>query len=481
MIGLERNTVRLVEHQSRWHELFQQEHALLSGLLDDLIIDIQHVGSTAVAGLPAKPILDIAAAIRSPDDIPAIAERLLRHHYLDRGDAGSDGGYLFVKESRPDVRTVHLHLVEITDAQWSEYLAFRDLLRRDTIFRERYASLKRDLAGQFADDRRSYTKGKHEFIRRALRELMHLTDTGIDPAILQRYLDEQIYTLPGVSNQREAFTILLTGSRALGTWGSASDVDLDVLCPREVFTAVLPAAFGRGLIKTPTTNWFSLPREGGEQYYGAERGRPHFSLTPLDQVARQFAEYEDVPLWIWTNARVIADPGGQFARIRDTFAGYPRELLIRKIKYHWLLYDYAVVDIYPCHHHSDDDLLPALTALTTALNELLKLFYLLDGQPYPYTEKLLPLADRTTLGRQFVQFFRQLIGLIFGTESLELPLWQRLDRAGYLLADYESPDCKRLEDACAQAMIAAGLDPAWVEADYDNIDELLWGELGPVP
>ena len=311
--------------------------------------------------------------------------------------------------------------------------------------------------------------------------MLTLDDTGIDPAILQRYIEEQIYTLPGADRHREQFTILLTGSRAFGDWKPVSDVDLDVLCPREVYQSVLPAAYAQGLIKTPATNWFPLPREGWECYQGAECGRPHFCLTPLEQVKRQFAEFEDVPLWIWTNARVIADPGGQFAQIRGTFAGYPREELIRKIKYHWLLYDYAVVEIYPHSHHADDELLPAMTALTTAINELLKLFYLLDGGPFPYQEKLLPLADRTTLGRQFAPFFRHLIGLMAGTESPELPLWQRLDRAGFMLADYDAPECKRMEDACAEAMVAAGLDPAWVAADFDNIDQLLWGELGPVP
>ena len=113
---------------------------------------------------------------------------------------------------------------------------------------------------------------------------------------------------------------------------------------------------------------------------------------------------------------------------------------------------------------------------------MLKVFYLLDGHPFPYQEKLLPLAERTTLGRQFMPFLRRVLGLMAGTASPELSLWQRLDLAAQVLGDYDkSPDNNTMEDACARAMIAAGLDPAWVAADFDNIDQLLWGELGPVP
>ncbi len=168
LIGLRRHTVRVVEHCAEWAPLFAAEAALLREALDGLVLDIQHVGSTAVPGLPAKPILDIVAAIRSRDDIPAIVECLAVCGYLDRGDAGRDGGYLLVKDTEPEVRAVHLHLVEHSDSQWRGYLAFRDLLRSNAGARERYRELKLDLARRFPNDRKSYTAGKHEFIRELL-------------------------------------------------------------------------------------------------------------------------------------------------------------------------------------------------------------------------------------------------------------------------------------------------------------------------
>jgi GrpB-like predicted nucleotidyltransferase (UPF0157 family) len=168
MIGLRRHTVQVVEHRSEWAGLFGAEAETLRERIGDIVADIQHVGSTAVPGLPAKPILDIAVAVRSGDAIPLVVRRLVEAGYIDRGDAGREGGYLLVKDSEPDVRIVHLHIVEQADIQWRNYTVFRDTLCGDSSIQERYANLKRCLAEQFRDDRKSYTEGKNRFIQEVL-------------------------------------------------------------------------------------------------------------------------------------------------------------------------------------------------------------------------------------------------------------------------------------------------------------------------
>lgn len=168
-IGLKRHTVRLASHSPAWASLYAAEAASLRRLTAGLLLDIQHVGSTSVPGLTAKPILDIAAALRTREALEPVVSLLCENSYIDRGDGGEQGGYLLVKEAQPDVRIVHLHLVEQADPQWGNYLAFRDTLRADAAVRERYAGLKQQLARQFPHDRRAYTDGKHEFIREVLR------------------------------------------------------------------------------------------------------------------------------------------------------------------------------------------------------------------------------------------------------------------------------------------------------------------------
>jgi GrpB-like predicted nucleotidyltransferase (UPF0157 family) len=170
VIGLRRHTVRVVPHHAEWSALGARECETVRRTGGDLVLDAQHVGSTSVPGLPAKPILDLAVAVRSASSIPALIPRLVAAGYLDRGDKGEAGGHLLVREPEPDVRTVHTHVVARDDAQWRDYLRFRDALRSDTRLRSAYAELKADLAARFPRSRRSYTSRKDVFVRRFLDE-----------------------------------------------------------------------------------------------------------------------------------------------------------------------------------------------------------------------------------------------------------------------------------------------------------------------
>src|SRR5918912_364122 len=170
MLGLKRDSVRVVEHNQGWAALAVdacQEVRLACG---DLFEDLQHVGSTAVPSLPSKPILDLAAGVRTTEAIPEIVRRLTAIGYLYCGDKGDEGGHLFVRESAPNVRTVHLHVVEHNGNQWKNYLLFRDLLRQDALLRQQYAELKRRLADELGNDRKAYTASKQDFIGGALRD-----------------------------------------------------------------------------------------------------------------------------------------------------------------------------------------------------------------------------------------------------------------------------------------------------------------------
>jgi GrpB-like predicted nucleotidyltransferase (UPF0157 family) len=172
MLGLQRGIIRVVPADPGWAAAFAEEQERLQEAIGHLVIDIQHVGSTSVPGLDAKPIIDIAVAVALPDDIARCRPTLLALGYLDRGDGGSDGGYLFVKESHPEVRTHHLHIVTLEDLQWANYLRFRDRLRADDVLRDEYAAIKHLLKQHCADNIRAYTAAKAPFIRGVLGEAM---------------------------------------------------------------------------------------------------------------------------------------------------------------------------------------------------------------------------------------------------------------------------------------------------------------------
>jgi hypothetical protein len=306
---------------------------------------------------------------------------------------------------------------------------------------------------------------------------------GIETSKLWRFIEEQIYSLPGTTRHRQDFTILLTGSRAAGTASPTSDVDIDVVCPQSVYESVHRAARVSGLIQAEQSFFHLVPGDDYGRYFGADLGRPHFSLVSLEEVERQFRDYDDVWLWIWTNAKIIVDPMGQFRRRVDGFTGYPRDILVRKIKYHWLLAAYWEVEVYPWHSSRDEDILPASIGLLNGVNELCRFFFLVEGKPFPYTEKLMPAArTRTKLGAEFCPMLQRVVDLVVGRVEGEGGVWDRLHQAcDLLVAGDRSPECQRLEEACAQAMLNVGVDRNWVEADFDNIGELLTGKLGPMP
>ena len=112
MIGLKRHTIKVVEHDPDWATLAFEACQAVRDACGELLVDVQHVGSTTVPELPAKPILDIAAAVVTFDSMPELVRRLAAIGYLYRRDDGDVGGHLFVVDSSPDIRTIHLHVVE---------------------------------------------------------------------------------------------------------------------------------------------------------------------------------------------------------------------------------------------------------------------------------------------------------------------------------------------------------------------------------
>ena len=127
---------------------------------------IHHVGSTAVPGLAAKPIIDILVGVEDLESSRACFDPLAGLGYL-YAPYRVEEMHWFCKPD-PKHRTHHLHLVPVGSRRYEEELAFRERLRADRTLADEYADLKRSLADRFRDDREAYTDAKAEFIRRAL-------------------------------------------------------------------------------------------------------------------------------------------------------------------------------------------------------------------------------------------------------------------------------------------------------------------------
>lgn len=170
MLGLKYGTVQVVPYDRRWAQAFLDERARLAAVLSAVACEIEHIGSTAVPGLAAKPILDIAVGRSRGTAATQIVSAIERLGYEYRGDAGADGGHILVRESAPLVRTHHVHVVELDGDQWTSYILLRDLLRSDAAARLAYAMKKAMLARRHPSDRRSYTAAKEVVVRDLLLE-----------------------------------------------------------------------------------------------------------------------------------------------------------------------------------------------------------------------------------------------------------------------------------------------------------------------
>ena len=156
MLGLRRGAVCIAAHDPAWADQFRRTAEGIGAATGIPAERIQHVGSTAVPGLPAKPILDIDVGLVESEDLEKVAAGLARIGYLDRGNREGGTGRLLVWETAPDFRTVHVHIIPHHSAGWRRDLAFRDALLADSALREQYGELKTRLADLHPNDRRAY-------------------------------------------------------------------------------------------------------------------------------------------------------------------------------------------------------------------------------------------------------------------------------------------------------------------------------------
>lgn len=157
--------VHLADYDPAWPPRFDAERDRLLGRFPAELLDVQHIGSTAIPGMPAKPIIDVMAGVASMTVADALFEPLLGFGYVTSVEfnASLTDRRWFMRHAHGQ-RTHHLHVVVYDGDLWRKRLAFRDALRSDAALAARYAALKRELASCHREDREAYTAAKGEFV-----------------------------------------------------------------------------------------------------------------------------------------------------------------------------------------------------------------------------------------------------------------------------------------------------------------------------
>ena len=167
-MGLKVGTVKLEKYNPEWKKMFEKEKNILKDKFGNIALNIEHIGSTSVEGLSSKPIIDIAVGINKLEDFSKIKERFLLEPYSVKED--SDQGEILIRKGPEDNRTHFIHVMEKDSDRYLNSIKFRDYLRNHKEALKEYEELKTILAEKYADDRKSYTKSKNEFIQSILEK-----------------------------------------------------------------------------------------------------------------------------------------------------------------------------------------------------------------------------------------------------------------------------------------------------------------------
>lgn len=159
--------IQSVDYNPHWPEAFKTLANRVQGCITWLGVHVEHVGSTAVPRLPAKPIIDLDVVVASARDIPLSTARLATLGYVHEGDLGIEGREAFrwpAGEARH-----HLYLLVDGARELRRHVIFRDALRADAKLRSECAALKRSLANRYRSNREAYSAGKDEVVNAVLK------------------------------------------------------------------------------------------------------------------------------------------------------------------------------------------------------------------------------------------------------------------------------------------------------------------------
>jgi len=167
-LGLRRGMVEVKPHDPQWEVIAEQTIKQLKELLQGVAIDIQHIGSTAIRSIAAKPIIDIVVGVLEFDQILKMNPELEEHGFIFRGQ-DLPNQYLYVCGDE-DSRTHHIHVVIYDSVYWNNYINMRDYLNCHEEEAREYSELKERLANEYPEDRNTYTEKKSALIDEILQK-----------------------------------------------------------------------------------------------------------------------------------------------------------------------------------------------------------------------------------------------------------------------------------------------------------------------
>lgn len=169
MIGLNKNSVKVVPYDETWKYEFEKEKQILKNLLKDFDVQIEHVGSTSIPGLSAKPIIDIAIGAKDEKMLFEVA-KVLENAGYDMLNSYEEKGEILARKGSPENRTHYIHIEIVGSEYWNEFMYFKRYMLDNPEEVRNYQVLKEQLSEKYANERKMYTASKNEFITNILEK-----------------------------------------------------------------------------------------------------------------------------------------------------------------------------------------------------------------------------------------------------------------------------------------------------------------------
>lgn len=166
-------TVEVVPYDPAWSVEFESTRAALASAVGGVATSIEHIGSTAVPGLAAKPTIDILMVVESPESFLKVLPKVeaLGFDYRRQNTFVGSRDHLFLRKVKDGKRTHHLHVLRLGSPKIDEYRRFRDALRGDPAFAQEYEDIKLELAARHGSDRMRYVEAKSDWVNERLSSL----------------------------------------------------------------------------------------------------------------------------------------------------------------------------------------------------------------------------------------------------------------------------------------------------------------------
>lgn len=176
MLGLHPDLVKLLPYDPEWKIEGEKEVARLKNLLGDRALGIEHVGSTAIPGISAKPIIDIAVGVKSVDELEPLIDVFTKAGY-DVRNSIAEKGEILARKGSSECRTHYVHVEPYGGEYWLNHTLFKRFMLDHPEYVKPYEDMKQEMFSKYADNRIEYTAHKNDFIKeiinKAKQEYLH--------------------------------------------------------------------------------------------------------------------------------------------------------------------------------------------------------------------------------------------------------------------------------------------------------------------